>query len=319
MDDHPSPVRAVDLAEWRHGPPERRAAVLADVDASMREAGFVLLVGEPVPAPVPRALRDAAIEFFDLAPEVKARYRIERLGDPGWVPYGAEANAYASGEESPPDMKESFVCPASDLPGHEGALTAVWPDEVPHLRDAAIAHLAAVEALHLELLEVAAAALGMDDTRYLVDRAGVESALNVNWYPPSTRVGPSSDGQWRIGPHTDFGTITILDREPGMGGLQVQLLDGTWVDAPWVEGSIIVNCGDLLAAWSNGRWRSAPHRVLPPADTAPEESLVSLVYFCEAGSDVEISPLPGIDPPDAFPPFSAGEYLRAKIDQITVA
>jgi hypothetical protein len=47
--------------------------------------------------------------------------------------------------------------------------------------------------------------------------------------------------------------------------------------------------------------------------------LVSLVYFCEAGSDVEISPLPGIDPPDAFPPFSAGEYLRAKIDQITVA
>jgi isopenicillin N synthase-like dioxygenase len=319
VDDSPSPVRTVDLAEWRHGAPDRRAAVLADVDASMREAGFVLLVGEPVPAHVPRALRDAAMDFFDLEPEVKQRYRAVRLGTRGWVPYGAEANAYASGQESPPDMKESFVCPTSDLPGHEGAIAAVWPDEVPHLREAAIAHLVAVEALHLELLELAAAALGMDDTRYLVDRAGVESAMNINWYPPSTRVGSSAEGQWRIGPHTDFGTITVLDREPGLGGLQVQLLDGTWVDAPWVEGSVIVNCGDLLAAWSNGRWRSAPHRVLPPADVAPDESLVSLVYFCEAGWDVEISPLPGIDPPDAFTPFAAGQYLRAKLDQITVA
>jgi isopenicillin N synthase-like dioxygenase len=106
----------------------------------MREAGFVLLVGEPVPPEVPHELRAAATDFFRLPTGVKEAYRAERLGTRGWVPYGAEANAYASGEESPPDMKESFVCPTSDLPGHEAALTALWPDEVPHLRDAANAH-----------------------------------------------------------------------------------------------------------------------------------------------------------------------------------
>jgi isopenicillin N synthase-like dioxygenase len=141
--------------------------------------------------------------------------------------------------------------------------------------------------------------------------------MNINWYPAMEHVGPPQPGQWRIGPHTDFGTITILDRQPGLGGLQVQLLDGSWVDAPWIEGSIVMNGGDLLAAWSNGRWRSAPHRV-PPTDAAPGESLISLVYFCESSWDVEIAPLPGLDPPDAFDPFNAGEYLRAKLDQITV-
>lgn len=318
MDQHPGPVRTVDLRAWREGTAAARAAVAADLDRSMREAGFVLLVGEPVPPALGDELRAAAAEFFHLPEAAKEPYRARALGTRGWVPYGAEANAYASGVASPPDMKESFVCPTSELPGHEAAIPAVWPREVPRLREAANAYLAAVEALHLELLELTTVALGLDEPGHLVARAGVQSSMNVNWYPSMNQVGPAAEGQWRIGPHSDFGTVTILDRQPGLGGLQVQLRDGTWVDAPWIEGSIFVNCGDLLAAWTNGRWRSAPHRVLPPAEAAPDESLISLVYFCETSWDVEIAPLPGLDEPDAFLPFNAGEYLRAKLDQITV-
>jgi len=48
--------------------------------------------------------------------------------------------------------------------------------------------------------------------------------------PPRARAVPGS------GPHTDFGTVTVLDREPGRGGLQIYTLDGTWIDAPYRSG-----------------------------------------------------------------------------------
>jgi isopenicillin N synthase-like dioxygenase len=317
-----SPVRTIDLEQWRIAVGEddarAEAAVAAEFGASMAEAGFVVVTGHGIPAEAAAGLRDAVLEFFALDPAEKDRYKVTRLGDAGWVPYGKEANAYAGGQESPPDLKESFVATTADLPGHTAALPTVWPSEVPALRDAARVWLRAAEAAHLELLRVAAAALGVADREHFVTRAGHSNILNLNWYPPRATLGAVADGQWRIGPHTDFGTLTLLDRQPGLGGLQVQLPDGTWVDAPWVPDALVVNGGDLLEAWSGGRWRSASHRVLPPPAAQPDESLVSLIYFCEPSPEVMIAPLPGVDAPDAFAPFNAGAHLRAKLDQISV-
>ncbi|MFN8025489.1 MAG: 2OG-Fe(II) oxygenase family protein [Acidimicrobiia bacterium] len=313
-----SPVRTIDLEQWRTGDDVARAAVAAEFGASMQEAGFVVVTNHGIPSAAAAALRAAVLEFFALDPALKDRYRVTQLGDAGWVPYGKEANAYAAGEESPPDLKESFVATTADLAGHDGALPAVWPSEVPALREAARAWLEGAEAAHLELLRVAAASLGVDDLEHLAARAGHSHILNLNWYPPRAHLGPVADGQWRIGPHTDFGTLTLLDRQHGLGGLQVQLEDGSWVDAPWVPDALVVNGGDVLEAWSGGRWRSSPHRVLPPPAEAPDESLVSLIYFCDPSPEVMIAPLPGVDEPDAFEPFNAGDYLRSKLDQISV-
>jgi len=317
-----SPVRTVDLDAWRVGDDATRAAIAAEFGASMTEAGFVVVTGHGIPESTAAELRAAVLGFFTLDATAKDPYRVGQLGDPGWVPYGKEANAYAAGEESPPDLKESFVATTADLPGHDDALPSVWPRELPALRDAARAWLEGAEAAHLELLRVAACALGVDDLEYLAERAGHTNILNLNWYPPRTKLAamnePVLDGQWRIGPHTDFGTLTLLDRQPGLGGLLVQLADATWVDAPWVPGALVVNGGDLLEAWSGGRWRSSPHRVLPPPAEDPHESLVSLIYFCDPAPEVEIAPLPGVDEPGAFAPFNAGDYLRSKLDQISI-
>ena len=74
-----------------------------------------------------------------------------------------------------------------------------------------------------------------------------------------------------------------------------------------------VNAGDLLAHWSGGRWRSAIHRMLPPAAHAVDESLLSLVYFCDPDPDTVVVPFDG----DAAP-ITAGDYLRSKIAAITM-
>ncbi|MDW4761787.1 hypothetical protein NQ353_28120, partial [Escherichia coli] len=80
-------------------------------------------------------------------------------------------------------------------------------------------------------------------------------------------------------------TVTVLDREPGAGGLQVFSDDGGWADAPYDPAALTVNIGDLLEYWSGRRWPSGRHRVLPPQPEAPEEDLVSLIYFYEANHD----------------------------------
>jgi isopenicillin N synthase-like dioxygenase len=143
--------------------------------------------------------------------------------------------------------------------------------------------------------------------------------MNINWYPPMAVAGPPEPGQFRIGPHTDFGTVTILDREPGRGGLQVWTEQDGWEDAPYQPGTFTINTGDLLARWSGARWKSNRHRVLPPQAEAPDEDLVSLVYFYEADHDAVIESLqPPIGKRGGYAPVVSGQFVKKLLDAITV-
>jgi isopenicillin N synthase-like dioxygenase len=142
--------------------------------------------------------------------------------------------------------------------------------------------------------------------------------MNINWYPPMSVAGRPEPGQYRIGPHTDFGTVTILDREPGRGGLQVWTAEDGWQDAPYRPGAFTINTGDLLARWSGDRWKSNRHRVLPPQAEAPEEDLVSLVYFYEADHDAVIESLrPPIGKPNDHAPVVSAQFIKERLDAIT--
>jgi isopenicillin N synthase-like dioxygenase len=144
--------------------------------------------------------------------------------------------------------------------------------------------------------------------------------VSINWYGPRGEANPLP-GQFRIGPHTDFGTLTVLDREPGMGGLQVLDEAGTWIDAPYVPGSLLINTGDLIRRWTNDRWKSNEHRVLPPPADDPAEELISLVFFHEPNHDAVIEAFPSCvaaGNPAKYPPVLSHEYLSAKMDALVV-
>ena len=64
------------------------------------------------------------------------------------------------------------------------------------------------------------------------------------------------------------------------------------MDAPFDPAAFTINIGDLMARWTGDRWRSTRHRVLPPDASAPDEDLVSLIFFYEANHDAVISSLP---------------------------
>lgn len=312
----------IDLTPWFHGDENERRQVAAQVDRALREIGFLLVTGHGVPLELREQVRTAAKRFFALPETAKARYAAT-VGGRGWLPPGVEANGYAEGTETPPDLKETFAVGADQPTGDPGTdadwfLRNVYPAEVPELEHLVADYLARMRSLADELLVLCAAALGLAPDFFTAHTKHPSYTMNINWYPPLSLLGPPAEGQFRIGPHTDFGTVTILDRQYGVGGLQVWSEDGGWVDAPYVADSFTINIGDLLARWTGDRWRSNRHRVLPPDAGAPDEELVSLIYFyeCDPGTLVESlsAPIGTV----SYEPVRAADYLLEKLRAITV-
>lgn len=306
-------VPVIDLSTWLDG--TDRAGVAATVDEALSSVGFFLVTGHGIDPALVAETRRLFREFFALPEPTKEAVRMPRLGMAGWAPMGMEANGYSFGHETPPDMKESYRLGAHMLPGRLPLRgDNVWPPQPEGFRETVQRYVAEVDRLHMELLRVCAAAAGLADEEFFARHATTnDNTLNVNHYPPLAVVGEARPDQYRIGPHTDFGTLTVLHREPGTSALEVQLPDGRWVHAPVAGEAFTINGGDMLAHWSGGRWRSAIHRMLPPTGAAAAESLLSVVYFCEPDPATMIEPLGGGEP------VNAGEYLRSKIEAITMA
>ena len=318
-----SSVPVIDLAPWFGAAEADRAAVAAEVDAALQSVGFFLVTGHGVPDELRARVRAEARAFFALPGETKRRYAVTVAGR-GWLPPGVEANGYAEGTQTPPDMKESYAVGAAQPTG-DPEVDAFWfqpnvyPAAVPGLEPAVVAYLARMRTLADELLVICAAALGLEPDFFTRHTGHSTHTMNINRYPPMTVAGRPEPGQFRIGPHTDFGTVTILDREPGRGGLQVWTEEDGWEDAPYVPGAFTINTGDLLARWSGARWKSNRHRVLPPQAEAPDEDLVSLVYFYEADHDAVIESLqPPIGKPNDYAPVVSAQFLKKLLDAITV-
>ncbi len=322
-------VPVLDLTAWYEGTPDERAALARRLDQALASVGFFLVTGHRVPAELRTRVRAAAQQFFDLPTKVKRKYAVTVAGR-GWLPPGVEANGYSEGTETPPDLKESYSVGADQPVGLAEVddywfQPNVWPAEVDALQEAVTAYLVQMRRLADDLLKLCAAALGTASPGFPPDFFTAVSGhpthtLNVNWYPPLALVGDPLPGQYRIGPHTDFGTVTVLDREPGTGGLQIwNAAASVWEDAPFVEDTFTINTGDLLARWSGDRWVSNRHRVLPPSTEAPSESLISLVYFHETNHDTVVEALqPPLGKPNSYEPVVASEFLRKLLDAITV-
>ncbi|GAS93861.1 oxidoreductase, 2OG-Fe(II) oxygenase superfamily [Mycolicibacterium canariasense] len=316
-------IPLVDLSLWRNGSHAERAALAATVDRALIDSGFLMVSGHGVASELRAGIRDAVREFFALDPAVKERYATA-VGGRGWIPPGKEANGYLLDVELPPDLKESFVSGHDYCSGDADVDTEwfppnVWPTEVAGLQGLCVSYAAAMRELAAELLTLLAVAAGLPDS-WFVDRC-IRSphSFNINRYPALNRIGPVEEGQFRIAPHTDFGTITILDREAGYGGLQVRTREGRWIDAPVIPDAYTINIGDLMARWTGDRWTSTMHRVLPPSTDAPDEELISLIFFFEANLDQVIESFP---PPlgraNDYQPVTTSDYLRSKYAAIAV-
>ena len=160
---------------------------------------------------------------------------------------------------------------------------------------------------------MAAFAIALDLPKGFFDEkhTGLTQTLRLLHYPPVKYV---SEGQLGAGAHTDYGTLTVLFQD-AEGGLQVQGLDGKWIDAPPIPGTVVINTGDLISRWSNDFFKSTPHRVVPrPA--AMKNGRLSIAFFSDPDPEVIIETFPKcITPenPHRYSPITAGEHIQRRI------
>jgi len=303
-------VPIIDIAPFLKGSPDEQQQVVAEVEQACREIGFMTIVGHGIPQTVINKTYQTAKRFFDRPLEEKmAVQRTESSYGWGYVPMQAESLAASIGQITPGDLKETM----SIGPVHADN-AKLWPANPPELMEAWSNYYQALEQLGQTLMHIFATALDLKEDYFDDKFVGHNSFLRVLNYP-ELEEAPLPD-QLRAGPHTDYGCLTILRSENVPGGLQVRNRAGEWVDVKVTPECFIVNIGDMLMHWTNDRWISTLHQVIPPPhDAKGGTRRISMAYFYHPNDNAMITCIEscwGPDNPPKYEPVTAGEHRKRK-------
>ena len=124
--------------------------------------------------------------------------------------------------------------------------------------------------------------------------------LRLLHYPPQ----PAQPGAQGVEAHTDPGALTILLQD-AVGGLEARNRAGEWIAAPPVPHSLVINIGDMMQRWTNGRFVSTPHRVA----NRTGRGRFSVPFFVNPDYDATIAPAFGGEA--LYEPLACGPYIEA--------
>jgi len=297
----------IDFAGYRFGDAALRARVAQEIAQASQTYGFYYLTNHGVPDETVKAGFAAAQAFFALPLEERiacvSRARNQNRG------YQPLLDTQHPGTD--PDVKESFDM-GFPLPPDDADILAGLPFHAPNAWPALPAFRAVTEPLYFAMLEAGrnvlramAEALGADRNFFVAHCTRPSTNMRMVHYPPQPPAAPGVG----IGStaHTDKGIITLLLNDAN-GGLQVQAADGSWIDAPPREDALIVNVGQLMTRWTNGRFRSAVHRVIN--DTGLERYSIPQFHHPDYRTVVDPRDLP-LQEEAQFEPVVAGEFVAA--------
>lgn len=305
----------VDLTGYLAGDERARAQAVDEFGRACAEVGFVIISGHGVRPELIARMQRLALGFFAQplatklecsAPEGTDRFK-------GYVPFDRMATGRSSLLEifqtKPFDTDAEALAagvPADHINEYSGN---VWPQHVPGFRESWTEYYAAMSDLAGSLFEMIAAFFGAPPGFFAAVVERHVSDLAINFYPAQLR--PPDSHQLRAQPHTDFGTLTLLAQD-GAKGLQIER-EGEWVDVPVVADAFVVNLGELMTPWTNGRWRATLHRVVNPMPDLAGTHRLSIAYFHKPDYHAVIECIPGCEGDGVrYPPIVAGEWFDGR-------
>jgi isopenicillin N synthase-like dioxygenase len=262
-------------------------------------------------------------EFFDMPASAKQKFNVPFPGYPyGYMGNEAETLAASLGNVTPPDLKETFNGGPINIPKNITDPDALafcyartpWPTQPAEFTSAWSNYYDAMENLAQRIMRLFAEALSLETHYFDEYISSPISALRALNYPPQQHA--PQPGQLRAGAHSDYGSLTILLPQSDSRGLEIQRLDGTWQEVVPVPDAFIINLGDLMARWTNNRWRSTLHRVVNPEHTHdPLSRRQSIAYFHQPNWHANISTIPTCmdsSSSTSYEPVLSGPYLMSK-------
>lgn len=296
--------------------PAGERAVAQHLDRAFSRTGFCYFTNIGVPLQLVADVFDQSRRFHALPEPVKRALAMNGTHRGYMAPKTSVIVTSTVARVTRPNFSESLMLmhevPADDPRyGTEVHGPNQWPADIPGFQETMQAYDAAMAAFGQRLLRPMALALGLDADWMKPFFSRPTTFLRLLHYPP--QPVDDADDAFGSAPHTDYGFVTILAQDSS-GGLSVRRKDGSWMPAPPIPGTWVVNVGDMLARWTNGRWQSTPHRV----KNLSGRDRYSCPFFFDMDTDATIACVPTCataDNPPREPPVRYGDYLMERLNR----
>ncbi len=321
-------IKTVDFTKLTSPGKFEEAAVL--IRNECENSGFFLVkVPENVEKQMPNVL-EAAKRFFELPLKEKQKldnneltqFRINGKCIPGtgagYRGFSEDPNFALDTRESfnmGPDVSKSLVTSV----GYSGSGMTPWPEEtvLTGWRSVMKTYCDSLLEISCTLRQLFAVALGLD--RAFFEKPGYfdkESWL-LGLVHYSASQSNEEKGIFGIKPHSDGGMFTLLLGD-GNSGLQicpdksVEYNDRIWLDIePPPPGHLIVNLGQILERWTNGKFKATLHRVVLTGET----ERFSVPFFYEPNVDCVIEPIFGSSPDGKYSATTCGKIFLERLNK----
>ena len=303
-----SEIPVIDLAPIFSDDTAGYERVAREMRVAAESLGFFYIKNHGVPEDIIEHTQALANDFFARPQEDKLTVAMRGGGHRGFLRIG-EAKMY---ESALSDLKESYVWGldiGNDDPDFlAGSILApnAWPGFLPEMRPVLNEFFEATHICGRHLLRAFAASLDLPLDYFVGSFDKPVSRGSLVYYPP--QPPDLGEEQFGVGPHTDYGCLTLVYQD-AVGGLQVATRAGEWVTAVPIEGTFVVNIGDLMARWSNDHFKSTPHRVVNSSGV----TRCSVAMFIDPNADTEVIPAYEGEAP-RFEAVEVGDYIQSRYD-----